>query len=42
MLTALKISHNNQNRIKVDFPYNREVAAILRLPTGFPDRQLRQ
>ncbi len=30
MLTVLKISHNNQNRIKVDFPYNQEVAALLR------------
>ncbi len=30
MIKVLKISHNNQERIKLDFPYNQEIATLLR------------
>lgn len=30
MIKALKITHHNQDRIKVDFPYNQEIAAAIR------------
>jgi integrase/recombinase XerD len=30
MIKTLRISHHNQDRIKVDFPYNQQIAATIR------------